>query len=211
MRAPSNFRPYWPALAAILLFLSWYNFQERKALLVQVNAAADLAKQNMEEIGQAYARTQSLLGRPLKGPSELIFAPSQKENAAASYRVVAFLSGNECNQPRSLLTEFLKQLAFSPSETWIPGKAMIAVVGGEDLVAKSYRNTHGFDFPVVADADGRFLSGNGLTGEPIALILDRFNRVVMAASPSGRGATFWSAFRVGAISTVGARRETIQQ
>jgi hypothetical protein len=194
---------YWPLVATVLCCLAGFNVWQR----VRLNEALDRTQTRQIEAQQARTAAQlslgQLLGKRLRWPENLRRDGPLHSPAAGTqsrYRLVAVLNALDCSIPLSAVTQLLVRIHFSSTIDREAGSLTRVVLFTDNAItARSYRIGHNLRCPVFFDPDHQFARENGLAIEPLVLITDDRDVVVMAFTPVGPGAESWEAMTGGAL------------
>jgi len=119
-------------------------------------------------------------GRTLVWPADLAVVGNETQDPDyVGPRLVMAFSETSCDLCRDMETAFALELA----EAVAPEIVTIVIGARHPRYVAAFRNSNGFDHPVLHDREGRFFAENGIVDSPILFLIDDQSRVMAAHVP----------------------------
>lgn len=190
---------FWQGLCFVLGAVAIMNLVQKRGLVDHANDQAKLAKQHYDDLAGAQLPLTPLVGRQITWPEglELIgpadtAAPPAASSTGPRYRAIAILNNMKCELP-DLVTPMLVEMR--KNQELSPESVDIIIYGADRQGVQSYRRTHRLTHRTYFDANHAFAQQNLILNEPVLLVVDSTNRIVMAATPLGLGRDMWPTVR----------------
>lgn len=199
-------RWYWPSITIVLLVTTGTNWAARVRVVERFATATEVVREERRLLAGQQAALAHLVGRRIRWPAGLenVGTEAVATESWPRYGVVALVDSMQCGTPRSAVTQFMRRLQFNEEAGREISARLRAVVATPDApTARSYAVGNGFSFAVYFDPGSRFANENAIPFQPIVLVADATDTIVMALSPIGPAFRFWPDQAEGVVALLG--------
>jgi hypothetical protein len=189
---------FWQCTALAFALLALVNLSERRRVVSMLSTERSQAETELVEIAQSQTDALRLVGKVIKWPNDLrAIRPNPEPPLSLPYRMVLLLNSLQC-RTFDPITELIRDIRVGGGDK----SATLVIYSPDPWTAESYVRVNRLRFSVLHDRNRSFASTNGIGQEPLAMVLDREDRVVAAVTSSGRGRNLWPHLRPSLLGLV---------